>query len=49
MLVTQLRYADKCIVNIMKVYTESKNLQLELIRYSIKNEFIHVYFCKAIN
>ena len=31
---TLLRYADKHIVNIMKVYIERNNLQLELIRYS---------------
>ena len=31
--VTRLRYADKRIVNIMKVYIERNNLQLELIRY----------------
>ena len=35
-LVTQLRYADKCFVNIMKEYIERNDLQLELIRYSIK-------------
>ena len=29
--VTQLRYADKRIVNIMKVYIERNNLQLEFI------------------
>ena len=28
-----LHYADKRIVNIMKVYIERNNLQLELIRY----------------
>ena len=37
LLVTQLRSADKCIVNIMKVYIERNNLQLELIRYGIKS------------
>ena len=31
MLVTQLRYADKRIINIMKVYIKGKNLELELI------------------
>ncbi len=31
--ITLLRYADKCIVNIMKVYIGRNNLQLELIRY----------------
>ena len=30
--VTHLRYADKRIVNIMKVYIERNTLQLELIR-----------------
>ena len=35
-LITQLRYADKRIVNIMKVYIERNNLQLELIRYRNK-------------
>ena len=42
-----LRYADKRIVNIMKVYAERNNLQLELIRSVKKLEFIHVYFCEA--
>ena len=32
--VTKLRYAGKRIVNIMKVYIERNNLQLESIRYS---------------
>ena len=37
LLVTQWCYADKCIVNIIiKVYIERNNLQLELIRYSMK-------------
>ena len=31
-----LRYADKRIVNIMKVYIGRNNLQLELIRYRNK-------------
>ena len=31
-----LRYADKRIVNIMRVYIERNNLQLELIRYCKK-------------
>ena len=40
--------ADIRIVNIMKVYMERNNLQLELIRYSKSNvDFIHGYFCKA--
>ena len=34
--ITLLRYADKHIVNIMKVYIERNNLQLELIRYRNK-------------
>ena len=34
--VSQLRYADKLIVKIMKVYIEMNNLQLDLIRYSNK-------------
>ena len=29
----RLRYADKCTANIMKVYIERNDLQLELIRY----------------
>ena len=32
--ITMLRYADNGIVNIMKVYIERTNLQLELIRFS---------------
>ena len=32
--ITRLRYADNRIVNIMKVYIERTNLQLELIRFS---------------
>ena len=42
-----LRYADKRILNIMKVYIERNNLQLELMRYHKNVEFIHVYFCEA--
>ena len=43
-----LRYADKRIVNIIKVYIERNNLQVELIRFRKKNvDFIHVYFCEA--
>ena len=34
MLVTQLRSAGKCVVNITKVHIERNTLQLELIRYS---------------
>ena len=48
-LVTQLHYADKRILNIMKVYIERNNLQLELIRYGKNVDFIHVYFCEAID
>ena len=36
LLVTQLRYTDEYIVNIMKVYIDRNNLQLESMRYSIK-------------
>ena len=40
-----LRCAHKCIVNIMKVYMERKNRQLELIRFRKKHiTSIHVYF-----
>ena len=42
-----LRYADKRIVIIMKVYIERNNLQVELIRYCKNVDFIHVYFCEA--
>ena len=42
--IAQLRYAEKFIVNIMKVYIERKNLQLELIRYSVC-ERILFYSC----
>ena len=41
LLVTQLCYADTCIVNIMKVYFERNNLQLELIRYSKKKCLVY--------
>ena len=43
----QLRYADKRIVNIMKVYIERNNLQVELIRCRKDVDFIHVYLCEA--
>ena len=42
-----LRYSDKRIVNIMKVYIERNNLKLELIRYRNFFDFIHVYFYEA--
>ena len=43
-----LRYADKRIVHIMKVYIERNNLEVELIRFRKKNvDIIHVYFCEA--
>ena len=42
-----LRYADEHIVNIMKVYIEGSNLQVEIIRYRNCFDFIHVYFCEA--
>ena len=44
-----LRYADKRIVNIMKVYIERNNTQVELIRFCKNLDFIHVYFCEATN
>ena len=42
-----LRCAHERIVNIMKVYIERNNMQVELIRFT--KYFIHVYFCKARN
>ena len=44
---TLLRYADKCIVNIMKVYIKRNNLQLESIWYHKHFDFIHIYFCEV--
>ena len=45
-----LRCAHKCIVNIMKLYIERINMQVEIIRFPKKNiAFIHVYFCEARN
>ena len=35
------------IVDIMKVYIERNNEQVELIRYRKNVDFIHVYFCEA--
>ena len=44
-----LRCAHKRIVNIMKVYIERNNKQVELIRFRKKIlTFIHVYVCEAI-
>ena len=34
-------------VNIMKVYIERNNIQVELIRFRKNIDFIHVYFCEA--
>ena len=42
-----LSYADKCFVNIMKVYIERNNLQVELIGCRNFFYFIHVHFCKS--
>ena len=39
--------AHKRIVNIMKVYIERKNMQVELIRLRKNLDFIQVYFRKA--
>ena len=41
--------ADKRIVNIMKVYIERNNLQVELTRCYKNVDFILVYFCEARN
>ena len=42
------RCAHKCIVNIMKVYIERNNMQVELIRFRKKNvDFIHFYVCES--
>ena len=45
--ITLFRYADKRIVNVMKVYIKMNNLQLELMRYRKHFDFIHVYFCEV--
>ena len=37
-----LRSADKRIINIMKVYMERNNMQVELIRFRKNIDFIHV-------
>ena len=42
-----LRYTDNRIVNIMIVYIERNNLQVELIRYSNKCWLYSRYFCEA--
>ena len=43
-----LRYADKRIVDIMKVYIERNNLKIEFIYDTVKSvDFIHIYFCEA--
>ena len=45
-----LRCAHKRIVNIIKVYIERNNMQVELIRFVNKYRLIiHVYFCEARN
>ena len=42
-----LRCAHKRNVNIMKVYIERKNMQVELIRFRKQNSvFIHVFCCE---
>ena len=43
-----LCHADNRIVNVMRVYIERNNLQLELIWYRKKIfDFIHIYICEA--
>ncbi len=42
-----LRCAHKRIANIMKVYIERNNIQVELIRFRKNSDFINVYVCKA--
>ena len=42
-----LRYTDNRIVNIIKVYIERNNLQVELIGYSNKCLLYSRYFCQA--
>ena len=44
-----LRYADKRIANIMKVYIKRNNMQVELIRCRKNVDFIYVYFCETRN
>ena len=44
------RRADKHILNIMKVYIERNNMQVELTRFCVQNtDFIHVYICEVRN
>ena len=43
-----LRCAHQRIVNIMKLYIESNNIQVELIRFRKNIDFIHVYFFKPM-
>ena len=42
-----LRCIHKRIVNIMKVYIERNNMQVELTRFRKKIDFIGVYVCEA--
>ena len=42
-----LRCAHKRIVNIMKVYMDRSNIQVELIRFRKHIDFIRVYICEA--
>ena len=42
-----LRYAHNRIVDIMKVYNERNNEQVQWIRYRNNFDFIDVYFCEA--
>ena len=37
---------DKRFVNIMKVYIERNNIQVELIRFRKNIDFVHVYVCE---
>ena len=47
--ITLLRYADNRIVNIMKVYIERSNFQLELIRFSkLMFSLFTFTFCEAM-
>ena len=43
-----LRCAHQRIVNIMKLYNESNNIQVELIRFRKNIDFIRVYFCESM-
>ena len=42
-----LRCVHKRIVNILKVYIERNNKQVEFIRFHKNIDFIHVYVCEA--